>query len=162
MKRLVAVSYGTQNFCDTVDTNAELDLIQSKDKRLNRDTLVNYEESSSMGAFGGFYMEKGNDEKIRIYVVDSFGFKDIDSSKENVNNALAYVATRVNPSTGKIENYQYVTIMENEDIKSRNKGILKVEGMTLEFVGNNFTNMREIFDELKKKYDLVSIEENFA
>lgn len=177
MKRLVAVAFGTDNFQYKVDTNQELDLIQKENNKLTRNKLINYENderkiirelddngneteiNNNLGSFGGFYIHKGQDEKVRIYIVDCFGFKGIkDNTQKTEHDALAYVATKINSFTGEIEPYQYVKIFEPAKLIDREKNMIQFNNMQLEYLGKNFQDINELLNVLGEKIDLTNKE----
>jgi hypothetical protein len=113
MKRLVALSKSTMSF--GIDTTSELEFIKSNNNMLTEDKLVSYYDSKEMAIYGGIYYALKNDN-IEYYVVEAFGFKDVDKKESNQKDVLAFVITKLT-NNGETTNERYYEEAANVDIK---------------------------------------------
>jgi len=147
MKRLIAITKQTEAF--NIDTEKELQFIQNKDNRLTKDKLHNFTQNSNYGMYGGIYYEMEN-EKIHLYVVENFMYKDIDKKSDTQNDAVVYVASRLH-GDGTVEEPKYISIIEHATTAQAT-----AQDMTLEGMGLVLLNARTLDDakkELSQKFD---------
>ena len=153
MKRLTALTKQTEDY--GINTQKELDLIQQIDKRLNKDNSGFYKDNIFYGVNGGIFYEIENN-KIRLYIVESFIFKDIDKKSEQQNNAVAYVATRLDNNGKANESYQYVEIKENATAMDAIVSHITINSMGLIRINEiyDFESIKEFLKQNFKDYVL--------
>lgn len=147
MKRLVAVTKQTEAF--NIDTEKELQFIQNKDNRLTKDKLHNFTKNSNNGMYGGIYYEMEN-EKVHLYIVEIFMYKDIDKKSDAQNDAVVYVASRLH-GDGTIDEPKYISIVEHATTAQATAQDMTLEGMGLVLL--NARTLDDAIKELSQKFD---------
>ena len=139
----------------TINTDVELNKIQSHDSKLIKDYLINYAKDE--GVFGGIYYEKNPaDGKVHLFVVEFFIFKDVPTINDKIteyNDYVAAVATSIDEN-GKIENYHYTSVFSSENVRSdiqTYKQHVQIEGLWLEYL--EATDYTSVYKEAEQKID---------
>lgn len=137
----------------TVNTDIELNEIQTHNSKLIKDYLINYAKNE--GVFGGIYYEKDpNDGKIHLFVVEFFIFKDVPTTNGKIteyDDYIGAVATSIDEN-GKIENYHYTSVFSSENVRSdiqTYKQHIQIEGLWLEYL--NATDYMSAYKEAEQK-----------
>lgn len=140
----------------TVDTNTELNEIQTHNSKLIKDYLINY--AKDKGVFGGIYYEKDPaDGKIHLFVVEFFIFKDVPTTNGKITEYSDYigaVATSIDEN-GKIENYHYVSIFSSTNAPNdmpAYKQHVQIEGLWLECL--EAANYASAYEEAENKLSI--------
>ncbi len=131
-----------------VNTDTELNEIQTLNSKLIKDYLINYAKEE--GVFGGIYYEKNSaDEKVHLFVVEFFIFKDVPTTNGKITEYSDYIGAVATPidKNGKTENYHYTGVFSSKNAPSdmpTYRQHIQIEGLWLEYLESvNYTSAYE-------------------
>ena len=151
MKRLIALSHDTIEF--GIDTKKELNFIEQNNDKLTEDKLVKYYDAKDMAQYGGIYYCHYN-ETIEFFVVEAFGFVDVDKSSEEQVDYTAIVATKLDEE-GKATSNMYYFDFPNTPVKeSMGKTITINNHALIRLNANTFESAKQ---ELESQIDFSEV-----